>query len=142
MKHQPPKQAFGPAIPRFADVMAHTDRYAFKGVSRLAKDARVCASSVSRLINGRISPSFVMVARLTAALERQLGRTIDPRDLIAESGEFLTRHTCDLVGCRGCLPANALNELGDSKSAFAEVKPGNWVTSKYPKGYQPQKGGK
>ncbi len=133
------KQVFGPTINRISDVMAHTERYAFKGVTRLAIDARVSASSVSRLLNGQQNPSFLMVARLTAALEKALGFQIDPRELVAESCSFLTRHTCDLVGCRGCLPSNAIDEFGDRKAAFAGVDPGTWVTSRYPRGYQPRK---
>lgn len=140
MNHQQPKQVFGPAINRISDVMAHTDRYAFKGVTRLASDARVSASSVSRLINGKINPSFLLVARIAKALEAQLGYKVDPRDLIAESGAFLTRFACDLADCRGCLPDNATDEFGDLKPAFINVRPGNWVTSRHPKGYRDEKG--
>lgn len=140
MNNPNPKQVFGPAINRISDLMVHTDRYAFRGVSRLASDARVSASSVSRLINGRINPSFLLVARIATALEAQLGFRVDPRELVAECGEFLTRFTCDLAGCRGCLPENAMDEFGDIKPSFAGVQPGNWVTSRHPKGYQPKKG--
>lgn len=137
-----PKQVFGPAINRIADVMAHTKRYAFQGVGRLAKDARVDASSVSRLINGKMNPSFAMIARIAEALECDIGSKIDPRDLIAENGEFLTRYVCDLVGCRGCLPENVYDEFGDRKPAFADIAPGMWVASRHPKGYQPNQGGR
>lgn len=130
-----PKQVFGPTVNRLADLMAHLDRYAFNGVTRLAKDARVSASSVSRLINGKMNPSFVMIARITAALEKQLGRKIDPRELIAETGKFCTRFVCDLMGCDGCLPDNAVDEFGQVKGSFAGISPGTWVTSKYPRGF-------
>ncbi len=120
--------------------MVHTDRYAFKGVSRLASDARVSASSVSRLINGKINPSFLLVARIAKALEAQLGFPVDPRDLVSEYGEFLTRFACDLADCRGCLPENATDEFGDVKPTFTGVKPGNWVTSRHPQGYRTKKG--
>lgn len=142
MNHQQPKQVFGPAINRISDVMAHTNRYAFKGVSRLASDARVSASSVSRIINGKINPSFLLVARIAQALEAQLGHPVDPRDLIAESGAFLTPFACDLASCSGCLPESATDEFGDIKAAFNNVKPGNWVTSRHPKGYRGEKGDK
>lgn len=140
MKHPTPKQVFGPAVNRVSDLMVHTNRYAFRGVTRLATDARVSASSISRLINGKINPSFLLVARIATALETQLGFRVDPRDLVAEYGEFLTRFTCDLVGCRGCLPENAMDEFGDIKPSFVGVQPGNWVTSRHPRGYQPKKG--
>ncbi len=141
MTKNSPSQALGPAINRFADVMAHHDRFAFKGVSRLALEAGVSPSSVSRLINGKMNPSFLMVARLTEALERQLGFRIDPRDLVAESGRFLEPFVCDLMSCDGCLPENARDEFGDIKPTYKEVKPGKWVTSRHPRGYQvPKKG--
>lgn len=142
MKHKPPKQAFGPTINRLADVMAHTNRYAFRGVSRLALDARVSPSSISRLINGKMNPSFVMVARVTTALESTLGYRIDPRDLVAEMGSFLTKNCCDLTGCQGCLPDAATDEFGDLRVEFIGVRPGRWVTSEFPNGYtKPRKGG-
>ena len=140
MKHPPIFNGYGPIINRFADVMDHVDRFAFIGVQRLAQAADVSPSSVSRLINGRINPSFALVARLTAAIEKELGMKIDPRDLIAENGQFLTRSVCDLTACPGCLPDNAMDEFGDTKPAFADVTPGTWVTSRYPKGYVTEKG--
>lgn len=136
MTHPPP-QAFGPTVNRLGDVAAHTTRYAFKGVARLARDAGVSPSAVSRLLNGKMNPSFAMVARLTGALERELGYRIDPRDLVAENGAFPTRHVCDLVvGCRGCLPECATDEFGDLKRAFYGVEPGRWVTSRHPHGIE------
>lgn len=139
MKNSPPSQVFGPAINRFTDVMAHSDRFAFKGVSRLAREAGVSPSSVSRLINGKMNPSFLMVARLTMALEKTLGFRIDPRDLIAENGRFLTRFACELMNCPGCLPENAWDEFGDRKPAFDGVKPGRWITSRHPNGLAQRK---
>ena len=139
MNNNQPQQVFGPAVNRLADVMAHTDRYAFEGVVRLAKDARVSASSVSRLVYGKFNPSFVMVARLTAALEQELGFAIDPRNLFAENGEFLTRYVCDMVHCTGCLPDNAYDEFGSRKEMYKDVKPGGWITSRFPKGFERRK---
>lgn len=133
---QPPPQAFGPPVTRLGDVMAHTTRYAFKGVKRLAHDAGVSPSAVSRLMGGKTNPSFLMVARIVDALERELGFPIDPRDLVAEGGNFRTRHSCDLCLCRGCLPDAATDEFGDLKQAFYGIEPGKWVTSRHPRGYE------
>lgn len=83
-----------------------------------------------------MNPSFIVVARLTTALEREFGFHIDPRDLVSENGEFLTRYVCDLVHCRGCLPDNATDEFGDIKPAYANIKSGQWVTSRHPSGYR------
>jgi len=142
MRNTSHPQVFGPTINRLADVMAHSDRFAFKGVSRLAREAGVSPSSVSRLINGQSNPSFLMVIRLTEALERAYGYRIDPRDLVAEGGGFLHLFCCDVVNCPGCLPENALDEFGDTKQAFEEVKPGKWVTSRHPHGLTKEKGTK
>jgi transcriptional regulator with XRE-family HTH domain len=140
MSNKPPTQPLGPAINRIADVMAHTPFYQFKGTGRIAADARLDSSTVSRLIHGKINPSFILVARITAALEQRLGFKIDPRDLVSENGEFLTNYVCDLVACRGCLPENALDEFGDRKAAFINIQQGKWVTSRYPGGYKSLKG--
>ncbi len=140
MTNHSTSQVFGPAINRLTDVMAHSDKFAFKGVARLAKEAGVSPSSVSRLINGRFNPSFLFVARLTTAIEKQLGHRIDPRDLVAENGEFLTRFVCDMSGCAGCLPDSAWNEFGSLTDQYENIPPGGWVSSKNPKGYSPKKG--
>lgn len=136
MKKPHNSKAFGPAVSRFSDVMAHTDRYALQGVSRLAVDAGVSPASISRLIHGKMNPSFLMVARITEAFEREFGLRLDPRDLIAERGRFLTPFACNLCGCRGCLPENALDEFGSRKPAFEGIRPGQWVTSRHPKGWR------
>lgn len=136
MSPQPPSQAFGPVVNRLGDVMAHTTRYAFCGVTRLSRDALVHPSSVSRLLRGKTHPSFVLVARLAAALEQQLGFRIDPRDLVAEWGNFVTESVCEMCDCRGCLPDRATDEFGHRTAQFIDVEPGRWVTSKYPNGYR------
>jgi len=136
MYKPPSPQAFGPAVNRISDVMAHTTRYASSGVIRLAEDAEVTPSAVSKIINGKRNPSSLMVARIAAALEQALGIHIDPRDLVAENGRFPTRFACDLAGCSGCLPERSHDEFGNLKPAFEGIRPGEWVTSRYPKGYE------
>ena len=101
MKHPPQTKAFGQVVNRFSDALEHTSRFSCKGVSRFAQEAGIHPSSLSRLIHNKINPSFALVARLTAALEKELGYKIDPRDLIAEHGAFASS-VCDLVGCSGC----------------------------------------
>jgi len=142
MNNPPPIQAHGPIITRILDVMSHINSYASRsGVERIAQDAGLSRSSVSRLIHGEGNPSFLAVVRLTNALEAKLKRHIDPRDLLAEFGVFPTRFTCDLVGCQGCLPEAATDEFGDLKRAFEGVASGQWVTSRYPNGFAGREGG-
>lgn len=135
MDKKHPTQIFGSAINRIADVMAHCQKFQFRGAARLAADAGVSPSTVTRLLHGEINPSHLLMARITTALEAQLGRRIDPRDLVAESGAFLTQFVCNVVGCSGCLPDAATNSMQEVSKDFVGVKAGQWVTSKYPRGF-------
>lgn len=130
------KQVHGPAISRLGDLMAHINRYQFNGVSRLAKDIGVADSTISRLLHGKINPSYILVERITAALEREVGHPIHPRDIFSEFGRFLTKYACDVMGCHGCLPEAARDETNAIRPEFAGVLPGKWVCSNYPNGYQ------
>lgn len=111
---------------RIMALMAHTTRYAFKGETRLATDAGVSKSAVCRLLNGRSSPSFALVLAINKALEKNLGRTIDSRDLISVDGDYPTASACELAGCKGCLPAEAYDENNRIRPEFKNVKPGQW----------------
>lgn len=114
---------------RILALMAHTTRYAFQGETRLANDAGVSKSAVSRLLTGQSSPSFALVVALTKALEKRLGRPLDPRDLISLDGSYPTATACELAGCRGCLPSEAYDEQNRLKLEYKDVKPGQWATS-------------
>jgi transcriptional regulator with XRE-family HTH domain len=109
---------------RILEIMAHTTRYAFKGESRLAADAGVSKSAVCRLVNGESSPSFAVVTALTGVLEKQVGKTLDPRELISFDGTYPTASVCELVDCRGCLPAEAYDEDDTLRPEFQGVRPG------------------
>jgi len=113
---------------RIKAVMVHINRYAFQGQARLAADAGVSRSAVSRFLSGQSSPSFSLVFALTAALEQQLGKRIDPRELLTFSGVYPTPCVCDLVGCRGCLPEEVYSEDGTVKPEYRSLKPGAWST--------------
>ena len=114
---------------RILALMAHTTRYAFQGETRLAKDAGVSKSAVSRLLTGQSSPSFALVVALTKALEKRLGRPLDPRDLISVDGVYPTASACELAGCKGCLPAEAYDANNCLRPEYKNVKPGQWSVS-------------
>ena len=119
---------------RILALMAHTNRYAFKGESRLAMDAGVSKSAVCRLLNGQSSPSFALVSSLTRALEPHLhrgleGRRLDPHELISLDGTYPTASACQLAGCKGCLPAEAYDEQNRLRPEFQNMKPGQWSLS-------------
>jgi len=115
---------------RILALMAHTTRYAFKGESRLAHDAGVSKSAVCRFLNGQSSPSYVLVALLTQALERALGKRLDPRELVSLDGTYPTASVCQLASCTGCLPAEAFDNEGNLKPEFKGIKPGEWSLSR------------
>jgi len=129
-----PKINTSPVHNRILALMAHTTRYAFKGESRLAKDAGVSKSAVCRLLNGQSSPSFALVSSITRALEPHLqrglqGQRLDPHELISLDGTYPTASACQLAGCKGCLPAQAYDEHNDLRPEFLGIKPGQWSLS-------------
>lgn len=106
--------------------MEHVPRYSFMGATRLARDAGVSKSAVSRLMRGETSPSFAIVARIASALERSTGFAIDPREIVSESGEWGVPFVCALMGCKGCLASWMYDQEERVRPEFARVLPGRW----------------
>lgn len=115
-----------PAENRIAAVMEHTTRYAFKGKARLAADAGVSKSAVSRLIAGDSSPSAQVLLAVTRALEKAVGKRLDPREILSFDGRFPTPSVCRLVDCKGCLPASAYDADDTWRPEYRGVTPGEW----------------
>ena len=111
---------------RIALVMEHIPWYSFKGQTRLAHDAQVSKSAICRLLAGRSQPSFAVALAVTNALERRLGKALDPRELISLDGTYPTPNVCALVGCGGCLPDAAYHADDTLKAAFYGVPSGEW----------------
>ena len=111
---------------RIKAVMAHINRYTIQGQARLAADAGISRSAVSRCLRGESNPSFSLVMAMTTALEAQVGRRIDPRELLTFDGRYPTPSVCDLVGCRGCLPDEVYADDDTVKPEYRHVKPGAW----------------
>lgn len=111
---------------RLAAVMAHTNRYSFCGRSRLAKDSGVSKATISRLLAGCGRPSFRVMADITQAIERELRRKIDSRELFSTDGNYPTAFVCSLAACHGCLPEWALSKDGEPLTEFGDLKPGYW----------------
>lgn len=114
---------------RIGAVMSHITRYAFKGGTRLADDAGVSKSAVCRLLNGQSSPSYTLLHLILRALERHLGNTLDPREIVSLDGTYPTASVCRLTNCSGCLPAVAFDAEGNLKPEFKHLKPGQWSIS-------------
>lgn len=111
---------------RIAAVMAHTTRYSFKGAARLAADAGVSKSAISRLLNHQSNPSYTLMCRVTSAFEKRLGLRLDPRELVSLDGSYPTSSVCRLVGCKGCMPDEAFDGEGNLRPQFSLMKPGDW----------------
>ena len=117
-----------PVHNRIVAAMIHTSRYAFKGKARLAADCGVAPSTICRFLLGQCSPSFSLVSAVTAALEKQLGVTIDPRELVSRDGAYPTPSICALCGCKGCLPDEAYDDEERIKPEYRHLKSGQWTT--------------
>ena len=111
---------------RIAEVMVHISYFSFQGQARLAKEAGVSKSTVSRLIRGKTLPSYSLVYSVTRALEARLGKTLDPRELVGFDDTWPTLSVCELTGCSGCLPDNAYDETGRLKPEYKDIRSGEW----------------
>lgn len=87
---------------RVAPIAAHIPWYGFRMQARLARDAGVSASALSRLLRGRVQPSLPVCWRITQALARRLGHPLDLSEVFSRDGTYPTPSVCALVGCRGC----------------------------------------
>jgi transcriptional regulator with XRE-family HTH domain len=129
----PSKITRQPVHNRIMAVLAHIPRYAFQGETRLAKDSGVSKSAICRVVTGQSSPSFALVHAVTRALEKHLGRRIDPREIVSLDGSYPTESVCKLTGCRGCLPERAYDAEEVLRPEFKAVQPGRWSGSIAPR---------
>lgn len=112
---------------RIRAVLKHTRRYAFRPQSRLAADMGVARSTISRLLRNKVRPGLPLVLAITAALEKDLERRLDPRELVRFDTEpWPTASVCELVGCSGCLPDEAYDAAGRRRPEWKDVPPGHW----------------
>ena len=116
---------------RLRAVLLHIPWYSIEGFARLATDVNVSRSTISRLTGGRQQPSFRLAQAIADAVSLRLSKTVSPRELFSEDGTFPTGSTCELCGCKGCLPPEAYDERSDRlKPAWKDAKPGDWC--RYP----------
>jgi len=111
---------------RIAAVLAHTSRYAFRGMARLSTDSGVSKSAISRIVRGHSQPSFRVASQISRALGRQLSRRVDPNELLSLDGSYPTQSVCEFMGCGGCLPEEAFEPSGELRAAFQGIEPGQW----------------
>jgi len=107
-------------------LLVHIPKLSIRGQARLAAEVKVSRSTISRLISGRINPSYRLARGVTDALEKMLGRPLDMREVFSTDGTYLTPSGCALCLCRGCLPERAWNEDGTLKPEWKGARPGDW----------------
>jgi DNA-binding XRE family transcriptional regulator len=107
--------------------MLHTSRYSCYPTARLAADVGVAKSTISHLVHGRTNPLYSTAARVVKCLERELGHSLDLREVFSEDGSYPTPFVCALVNCARCLPGIVF-ERDDSKNpGFAFIQAGQWT---------------
>ncbi len=119
-----------PVYNRIRTLMIHAPRYSFQGQARLAADAGVSRSTISRLLSGRINPSFRLAQAVTVSLEKHLKRPLDPREVLSPDGTYPTASGCEIAGCRGCMPEEACDSHGTLKPEYRDLRPGDWSLSR------------
>lgn len=117
---------------RVQTVMVHVSRYSFQGRARLAADAGLSRSTISRMINGQTSPSHALVQAVTDALSVHLKKPLVPHDLFSRDGSYHERSGCRLSGCTGCLPEAAFDGHGRRRAEWLNARPGDWSLSQNP----------
>lgn len=110
-------------------VMLRTTRYAFEGQAKLAHDAGVCRSTISRLLSRQAAPSLRLAQAVTDALSRTLGLPLKTSDPFSQDGTYSQPSACTLSGCRGCLREWAYDHKGYCRPQWANAKPGDWSLS-------------
>jgi len=107
-------------------LLVHIPAFSIQGQARLADSAGVARSTISRLVNGRLSPSYRLARAVTDALEKRLGQPLDIRDVFTTNGTYPTPSGCALCQCKGCLPEEAWGEDNVLKSEWRDARPGDW----------------
>src|SRR5690349_19139762 len=68
---------------RLLAIIEHIPAYAITGPVQLARDAGVSRSSVWRVAKGDTQLSYRVIVSIAAALEKRLGRPLDPREIVS-----------------------------------------------------------
>lgn len=112
---------------RIGAVMIHCPRYAFRGVSRLARDSQLAKSTVNRLIRGKTNPLYSTIEKIVKAVGHEVGRTLPQEELVTTTGKYPTPYVCPLLNCAGCLPDEAYKSDGSIRPSWTDVEPGRWT---------------
>ena len=125
LNHKPIRK-LQPIQNRVKVLLVHIPKFSIQGQARLAAEAGVSRSTISRLVHGRINPSYRLARGVTDVLERRLGKPLDMREVFSTDGTYLTPSGCALCRCHGCLPDGAWDEDGHLKPGWEDARPGEW----------------
>lgn len=120
---------------RILAVLLHLNRYGCRTQVRLAEDAGASEAAISRLLSGQSNPSYCLAVSVLEALERHLGKRIDPREILSLDGKYAT-NVCTLCGCPGCLPPQVYeaDEI-HVRPEYAPIQKGKWAFTFEPPDY-------
>jgi len=107
-------------------LLVHIPKFSIQGQARLATEVGVSRSTISRLVHGRINPSYRLARGVTDVLARRLGKPLDMREVFSTDGTYLTPSGCALCRCHGCVPDVAWDEEGRLKTGWEDARPGDW----------------
>ena len=125
-KPQPTQNKPQPIQNRVQVLLVHIPKFSIQGQARLAAEVGVSRSTISRLVHGRINPSYRLARGVTDALERVLRKPLDMREVFSTDGTYLTPSGCALCQCAGCLPDRAYDPDGNLRPEWEGQKPGDW----------------
>lgn len=117
---------------RVSVLLVHIPKLSIRGQARLAAEVGVSRSTVSRLVSGRVNPSYWLARAVTTALERHLARPLDMRDVFSTDGTYPTASGCALCRCGGCLPDRAYDREGSLQPEWRDARPGDWSLAPEP----------
>ncbi len=129
-KPQPIHQKRQPIQNRVKVLLVHIPKFSIQGQARLATEVGVSRSTISRLVHGRINPSYRLARGVTDVLERMLDKPLDMREVFSTDGTYLTPSGCALCRCHGCLPDRAWDEDGCLKAGWEDARPGDWSVAR------------
>ena len=102
---------------RLRAIIQHIPAFYFQPITKLAREAGVSHSAISRICSGKSGASYPVVCAVTEVLEQRFGKRIDPREIVSFDGTYPTSSVCELCNCKGCTPHAFWDEKID------EVKP-------------------
>ncbi len=116
-----------PRFNRALYVLIHVPWYGFEGQRRLADDAGVAGSTISRILRGINIPRHIVQENIADAFSMRLGLPVPSREIFSPDGTYPTLSCCQLCGCSGCFPPWAWDEDTDELlPEWENATPGLW----------------